>query len=74
MEDIDSYFDREVKPYNPDAWIDKTKIKVGYEIPFTRFFYTFEPPERSEEIAKRIASYERGIMASLENLFGKGDN
>ena len=39
VEDIDRYFDREVKPYNPEAWIDKSKTKVGYEIPFTRYFY-----------------------------------
>lgn len=47
IEDIDSYFEREVKPYNPEAWIDKTKTKVGYEIPFTRYFYKYEAPESS---------------------------
>lgn len=41
-EDIDAYFAREVLPYNPDAWIDKTKTKVGYEIPFTRTFYEYK--------------------------------
>ncbi|MEY8412570.1 class I SAM-dependent DNA methyltransferase [Lachnospiraceae bacterium 62-26] len=74
VEDIDVYFNREVKPYNPEAWIEKTKTKVGYEIPFTRYFYTYEAPEQAEKIAKRITSYEKEIMASLENLFGKGDN
>ena len=38
-EDIDEYFEREVKPYAPDAWMDRSKDKVGYEIPFTRYFY-----------------------------------
>lgn len=42
VEDIDEYFEREVKPYNHDAWIDKKKTKVGYEIPFTRYFYKYE--------------------------------
>ena len=38
-EDIDTYFEREIKPFNPGAWIDKAKTKVAYEIPFTRLFY-----------------------------------
>lgn len=73
-EDIDSYFEREVKPYNPEAWIEKSKTKVGYEIPFTRYFYKYEAPEKAEVIAERITSHEREIMASLEKLFGKGGN
>lgn len=73
-EDIDSYFDREVKPYNPEAWIEKSKTKVGYEIPFTRYFYKYEAPEKAEVIAERITSHEKEIMASLEKLFGKGGN
>ena len=71
-EDIDSYFEREVKPYNPEAWIEKSKTKVGYEIPFTRYFYKYEAPEPSEVIAERIVSHEKEIMDSLEKLFGKG--
>lgn len=73
-EDIDSYFEREVKPYNPEAWIDKSKTKVGYEIPFTRYFYKYEAPEKAEVIAERITNHEREIMTSLEKLFGKGGN
>ncbi|MEH2959934.1 class I SAM-dependent DNA methyltransferase [Candidatus Merdisoma sp. JLR.KK006] len=71
-EDIDSYFDREVKPYNPEAWIERSKTKVGYEIPFTRYFYKYEAPEPAEVIAERIESHEKEIIASLEKLFGKG--
>ena len=74
IEDIDSYFNREVKPYNPEAWIEKPKTKVGYEIPFTRYFYKYEAPEKAEVIAERIRSHEREIMASLERLFGNGGN
>ena len=69
VEDIDRYFDREVKPYNPEAWIDKAKTKVGYEIPFTRYFYKYEAPEYSEDIEKRLSVLEADIMASLTKLF-----
>jgi len=69
VEDIDIYFDREVKPYNPEAWIDKSKTKVGYEIPFTRYFYKYEAPELSEDIEKRLSVLESDIMASLTKLF-----
>ena len=71
IEDIDSYFEREVKPYNPEAWIDKTKTKVGYEIPFTRYFYKYEAPESSDVIAERISIHEKDIMEALNRLFSK---
>ena len=73
-EDIDSYFAREVLPYNPDAWIDKTKTKVGYEIPFTRHFYKYEAPEKSEVIAERIIEIEKDLMVSLKSLFKEGSD
>ena len=69
VEDIDRYFDREVKPYNTEAWIEKSKTKVGYEIPFTRYFYKYEAPEYSEDIEKRLSVLESDIMASLTKLF-----
>lgn len=74
IEDIDSYFEREVKPYNPEAWIDKTKTKVGYEIPFTRYFYKYEAPESSDVIAERISIHEKDIMEALNRLFSKEEN
>lgn len=67
--DIDNYFVKEVTPYNPEAWIDKSKTKVGYEIPFTRYFYKYEAPEDSEVIEKRLSVLESDIMASLTKLF-----
>ena len=70
-EDIDSYFEREVLPYNPNAWIDKSKTKVGYEIPFTRYFYKYVPPEKADDIAIRISTLETSLMDSLKSLFGK---
>ncbi|MPQ43750.1 type I restriction-modification system subunit M [Clostridium tarantellae] len=69
IEDIDSYFNREVLPYNKESWIDKTKTKVGYEIPFTRYFYKFEEVESSEDIAHRINELEKNLMSSLSILF-----
>lgn len=70
-EDIDSYFIREVKPFNPDAWVDKSKTKVGYEIPFTRYFYNYVAPEKSDMIAERILEVEKELMESLKALFDK---
>ena len=49
-EDVETYFKREVLPHAPDAWIDHEKTKVGYEIPFNRHFYVFEPPRPLAEI------------------------
>ena len=49
-EDIDDYFTREVLPHVSDAWIDESKTKIGYEIPFTRHFYKYVPPRPLEEI------------------------
>lgn len=69
-EDIDAYFEREVIPYNPHAWVDKSKTKVGYEIPFTRTFYEYKKIEPSGVIAARIEEHEKGLMAKLHELFG----
>ncbi len=67
--DIDDYFEKEVKPFNSEAWIDKSKTKIGYEIPFTRFFYKYESPEKIEDIEKRITAFESEIMDSIKKLF-----
>lgn len=72
-EDIDVYFKREVLPYAPDAWIDKTKTKVGYEIPMTRYFYKYQAPEKVKDIEKRLNKIESDITKSLKELF-EGDN
>jgi type I restriction enzyme M protein len=70
-EDIDAYFTREVLPYAPDAWIDRSKTKVGYEIPMTRYFYEYQQPESVDTIVKRISALEREITDSLNALFPK---
>lgn len=69
--DIDRYFEREVLPYAEDAWIDKKKTKVGYEIPMTRYFYEYQAPEKVEDIVARIHVLEADIFASLEKLFAE---
>ena len=53
-EDVEVYFDREVKPHLPDAWIDMGKSKVGYEINFTKYFYKYVPLRSSHEIAEDL--------------------
>lgn len=68
-EDIQEYFKREVLPYAPDAWIDEKKTKVGYEIPFTRYFYKYVPPRPSEEIMSEILELEKSLDGSLEGIF-----
>lgn len=70
-EDIDRYFKREVLPYAPDAWIDKKKTKVGYEIPMTRYFYEYKAPEPADNIVQRINKLEADIATSLKALFDK---
>lgn len=70
-QDIDSYFEREVKVYNELAFIDKNKTKVGYEIPFTRYFYKYTQPEKSSDIVCRILNLENDISSSLKRLFAK---
>ena len=68
-EDIDAYFKREVLPYAPDAWIDKSKTKVGYEIPMSRYFYKYQAPEKAKDIEKRLTKIESDITKSLKELF-----
>lgn len=70
-EDIEEYFQREVLPYAPDAWIDSKKTKVGYEIPMTRYFYKYQPPESVDDIITRITALESDISLSLHALFHK---
>jgi len=75
-EDIDDYFAREVLPHVPDAWITETKdpktketarAKIGYEIPFTRYFYTYTPPRPLEEIDAEL----KAVEAEIQTLLGQ---
>ena len=68
-EDIQKYFKREVLPFAPDAWIDEKKTKVGYEIPFTRYFYEYIPPKPAKELEIEIKEIEMDLDGALEEIF-----
>ena len=72
-EDIYEYFEREVKPHVPDAWIDESKTRVGYEIPFTRHFYKYQPLRPSAEIMAEIKVLEKDILAKIGKVMGNGE-
>ncbi len=72
-EDIDEYFTCKVLPYTPNAWIDKKKTKIGYEIPMTRYFYKYQQPEATEDIVSRISVLENDINNLLNSLFNMED-
>ncbi|WP_215779024.1 class I SAM-dependent DNA methyltransferase [Paludibacterium sp. B53371] len=64
----EDYLKAEVLPHVPDAWIDHSKTKVGYEIPLTRHFYVYQPPRPLDEIAGEISQLEKEIMAMLSEV------
>lgn len=68
-EDIQEYMNREVLPYAHDAWIDEKKSKIGYEIPFTRYFYKYEAPKPSAEIMAEILELELNLNGALSEVF-----
>lgn len=68
-EDVAEYMKREVLPYAPDAWIDESKTKIGYEISFTRYFYEYTPPAPSEELKREILQIESELKGSIERIF-----
>lgn len=69
-ENIEAYFKREVLPHVPDAWIDHSKTKIGYEIPLNRHFYRYEPPRPLEEIEADIRGLETEIVSLLADITG----
>lgn len=67
-QDVQAYFEREVLPHAPDAWIDHDKTKVGYEIPFNRHFYVFKPPRPLAEIDAELKVVTGRIAGMIEEL------
>jgi type I restriction enzyme M protein len=67
-EDVEEYFKREVLPHAPDAWIDEEKTKVGYEIPFNRHFYVFNPPRPLAEIDAELKTVTDKILEMIGGL------
>lgn len=72
-ENIEAYFQREVLPHVPDAWIDHGKTKVGYEIPLNRHFYRYEPPRPLEAIEEDIKALEKDILTLLAEITGSAE-
>lgn len=70
QEDIDEFFNKNVLPYNLDAYMDRSKDKIGYEIPFTRIFYKFVAPKSSDEIFNEIKELESEEKSLMKELFG----
>ena len=69
-DDIDEYFKKEVLPFNENAFMDRTKDKIGYEIPFTRIFYKFVPPRKSEEIFEEFKILLKEEKALIDDILG----
>ena len=69
-DDIGDFFDKNVLPYNPKAYMDRSLDKIGYEIPFTRIFYKFIPPASSEDILAEIKQLEQEESKLMKELFG----
>ena len=67
-DDIDAYFEREVRPHVLDAWMDRSKDKVGYEINFNRYFYRYTPPRPLEEIDAELKQAEEEILRLLKEV------
>jgi len=67
-DDIDAYFSREVLPHVPDAWMDRTKDKVGYEISFTKYFYEYTPLRSTEEIAAELLALDEETENLLKEI------
>lgn len=67
-EDIDEYFEREVLPYAPDAWMDRDRDKIGCEFPFTRIFYIYRPLRSTSEILAELAALDKEMSTELLNL------
>lgn len=70
-DDIQRYFEMEVLPFVPDAWMDQSSIKVGYEISFSKYFDDYKPPRSLEDIYKDIKALEQKTENILEEIVGR---
>ena len=70
-EDVEAYMEKNVYPYAPDAWIDEKKTKIGYEIPFTREFYKYVAPRKSEEIFASLQELDKQEQELMAKIIGK---
>ena len=70
-EDIEAYMQKNVYPYAPDAWVDAKASKIGYEIPFTREFYKYVAPRKSEDIFAHLQELEKEETALMAKIMGR---
>ncbi len=70
-DDIDGYMEKNVYPYAPDAWFDEKKTKIGYEIPFTREFYKYVPPRKSDEIFASLQELDKQEAELMAKIMGR---
>ena len=71
-DDVDDFFNKNVLPYNPLAYMDRTKDKIGYEIPFTRLFYKYVAPRSSDEIFAELVELEKQESEIMKGILGNG--
>jgi type I restriction enzyme M protein len=69
--DIEEYYDREVKPFLPESWMDREKDKVGYEVNFTKYFYQYKPLRSSREITQELLEIERQSEGLFQQIMGE---
>jgi type I restriction enzyme M protein len=67
-QDIDDYYEREVKPHLPDSWMDRNKDKIGYEINFTKYFYKYKPLRSLEDITKDLLKLDEEIGGTMKDI------
>ena len=67
-EDIDAYYNKEIKPHLPKSWMDRSKDKIGYEINFTKYFYKFKPLRTIDDISKDLKLIDNEIKNLSKEL------
>jgi len=71
LDDIDEYFEREVKPHLLDSWMERTKDKIGYEINFTKYFYKYKPLRSLEEITQDLLELDEEIEGKMKEILSE---
>jgi len=71
IDDAEAYFSREVQPFAPEAWLDRAKDRIGYEIPFTRVFYQYEPPRPLDQIDAELRTSRERLQVLLSEVAGE---
>ena len=67
-QDIDDYYEREVKPHLPNSWMDRNKDKIGYEINFTKYFYKYKPLRSLEDITQDLLKLDEQIGGTIKDI------